>query len=116
MTSPPPEERPRETTRESYYVAEQYCVCPKGTTGTVPPHRSFAGGDLGLAADDKPNHGTVEAYPLSSFCHPKSTTVPGGSGNGGGGSGGDPHLVAFLGGLFGGLFNFQATGEYTLVK
>jgi len=97
-------------------VAEQFCVCPKGTTGTVPPHRSFAGGDLGLAADDKPNHGTVEAYPLSSFCHPKSTNVPGGSGNGGGGSGGDPHLFAFHGGLFGGLFNFQATGEYTLVK
>jgi hypothetical protein len=102
-------------------TAQQYCVCPPHTSGVVPAHKSLTrGAYLGIAAAENATHGTLTSYPISAFCHPKPSntggSVPGGSGGGTGGSGGDPHLFAFHGGLFGGLFDFQAAGEFTLLK
>ena len=90
------------------------CQCPSGTTGTVPPTEPLAfPATLGVTGD--PGGGTsgsVVSIPLSVYCTPIPPPVQPGSDNGDAGTGGDPHLIDFDGSLF----NFQAVGEFTLLK
>ncbi len=90
------------------------CVCPPHTTGTIPPNRPLAlPTRLGLGGDPSGGtHGTLTAYPLSVFCHPKPQQQQQQNGGNQAATGGDPHLVDF----HGDLFNFQAAGEFTVLK
>ena len=90
------------------------CQCPSGTTGTVPPTEPLAfPATLGVTGDPAGGtSGSVTSIPLSVYCTPIQPPVQPGSDNGDAGSGGDPHLVDFDGALF----NFQAVGEFTLLK
>jgi hypothetical protein len=85
------------------------CVCPPRTSGYVPPTRPLSVPTrLGLSGNPGGGtEGSLEAVSLSAFCRPKKPP-PGGNAA----SGGDPELFDFDGGVFG----FQAAGEFTLLK
>jgi hypothetical protein len=94
---------------DAWFCTTGACVCPPNTIGEVPPTRPLHPlAPLGLGAGQSGTRGTVSAFPLSYFCKPK----PQQQGNGDAASGGDPHLIDFDGALF----NFQAAGEFTLLK
>ncbi len=86
------------------------CECPPDTTGSTPPHRQLSDlAPLGLSGDPgSGTHGTLTAATLAEFCKPMQKQ----SNNGTAASGGDPHLIDFDGALF----DFQAAGEFTLLK
>ncbi len=73
---------------------------------------------LGVAAADSPATVTIEYHAVTAAeatggtCEPGPSPGQPGSTTGTGGSGGDPHIVDFDGALF----NFQAAGEFTLLK
>ena len=105
-------------TDDGWFCTIRRCVCPRGTIGSVPPTRPLSTSDA-VGITGNPSTGTagsVAAYPLSYFCHPKPPSGTGGrSGTGTAGSFGDPHFMYFTGGD-GGFFDFQAAGEFTLLK
>jgi hypothetical protein len=95
-------------------------ACPGGATPTPAPTGLTPLPEdalLGAAAGDSSETVTVTYTPLSTT--PDGGTCPPTPGNGGGGdggdnsgSGGDPHFTDF----HGDLFDFQASGEYTLLQ
>jgi hypothetical protein len=100
----------------AWFCTISACVCPPKTTGTIPPTRPLEPDAL-LALTGDPLTGTagdVTIHSIGDFCKPKPNPNTGG-GSGGGTSaatGGDPHVLSF-GRL---LFDFQAAGEFTLLK
>jgi hypothetical protein len=92
-------------------ASDTACECPPNSTGHTPPHRPLSDiSPLGLSGDPGTGtSGTLTAAPLSDFCKPKNEQQ---SNNGSAATGGDPHLVDFDGALY----NFQAAGEFTLLK
>ena len=112
-----------------------FCGGPSGCKASSPPPAGGCGGGevsvppppltplpsdpiLAVAAADSSVTVTVEytAIPLaqatSGTCEPGPPPASPGSGSGTGGSGGDPHLTDFDGYMF----DFQAAGEFTLLK
>ena len=94
--------------------------CGSGSVAIPPPPLTPMPSDpvLGVAAAKGAAVITLEyaAVPvteaITSTCQPSPHTTPPGSGSGSAASGGDPHLIDFDGFLF----NFQAAGEFTLLK
>jgi hypothetical protein len=95
----------------AWFCTSGSCACPPDTTGTTPPSQPLGAlSPLGLSGDPgSGTHGSLAAVPLSDFCKPMQQQP---SNNGNAGSGGDPHLIDFDGRLF----DFQAAGEFTLLK
>jgi hypothetical protein len=94
--------------------------CPGGATPTPAPTGLTPLPEdalLGAAAGDSSETVTVTYTPLSTTpdggtCPPTPGNNGGGDGGDNSGSGGDPHFTDF----HGDLFDFQASGEYTLLQ
>jgi hypothetical protein len=99
--------------------------CPSGDVSKLPPLTPLpTEADLGVATGGFSSSVQIRYFSAqySGLCeHPEPPSTPGGSGSGGSGSGGvgstassfgDPHLIGF-GGI---ALEFQAAGEFTLVK
>jgi hypothetical protein len=99
-----------------WLCARGTCECPEGASGQTPATRPWAfPSALALRG---PAGATVESIRLEDYCAPPEQPPPGAenpldcSGGGCGSSNGDPHLVT----LDGKPYDFQAVGEFTLVK
>jgi hypothetical protein len=112
-----------QTAGHLYCTIESCDACPPGTVGTPPPSEPLTTPLLiGLSGGTPPGSGgnaVLTGVPWSKFCHHR-TLPPGGGGGGSMGcgtgvcasSGGDPHLSTFAGDAY----DFQAAGEFTLLK
>jgi hypothetical protein len=123
--------------RDAWFCTDSSCTCPPGTTGTPPasqplPSDYTTGYAVALGVTGLPESngtfGTVDPYPLSEYCHPEQCPLgPAGAITlraagvtaddtpttcGIAGSYGDPHMTDFNGDLY----DFQAAGEFTLLK
>lgn len=89
------------------------CECPKGLESSIPPNVPIGPGvKLGLNGGGGEGRATVEVHKIEEFCKKKKPQAPTGSRTGRGRSNGDPHLTT-LDGLY---YDFQAAGEFTLVR
>jgi hypothetical protein len=92
------------------------CVCPKGSTGQVPPTQPLEPmALLGLSGEPLTGtQGSIQFYKLSDLCEPQTQQPqPPSPGSGNPGvSNGDPYILTFDNGHYG----FQTAGEFTLVK
>lgn len=95
------------------------CQCPPGTTFNGPDLQPSTGQiDLGLSGSLEPTSGTIRGRPMSDFCQPAPSGEPDPRGGpdpcakGCGQTVGDPHLIT----LAQQEYDFQAAGEYTLVR
>jgi hypothetical protein len=100
---------------DAWFCTSDSCKCPPGTNSTLPQTQPLAGfADLGLAGNATGAGGYVDTYPLSAFCEPPTPTTCtiGSMSCGSAIVAGDPHLIDFRGNVF----DFQAAGEFTLLK
>jgi len=124
---------------DDWFCLQGECKCPEGTEGFPPPAlRISRPAVLGLTGGKEAGHGTVKFVSLDEYCKekqlpPKKKKEPGKdpvpvpdhpgpdedppdavqcTGNGCGHSAADPHLLPFGGGWY----DFQAAGEFTLVR
>lgn len=97
------------------------CTCPPGQVSSIPEHRQvpIKALFLGMTGGAETAQGRVTFHPVSEFCESDKSPPPPGddepldcSSGGCGNSNGDPHLVTFDGLAY----DFQAAGEFTLVK
>ena len=94
------------------------CACPPGNSGTVPPVTPLPSQPLlGLASGRLGGGASIRYFSPqdSGYCEPPPTPPtqgPTGTGAGTASSFGDPHLLGFGGTAL----EFQAAGEFTLVK
>lgn len=97
----------------AWFCQNGSCSCPAGSTGHPPPTQQLGPqAYLGLAASGKTTTAQVTFETLEQYCKQKAEPPSGGSGGGKAASQGDPHLET----LNGGAYDFQAAGEFTLLR